>query len=185
MNPSGPCLGTRVGAGYTWLDYKTVAKRRTAFASGLVSLEEKLGLKGWRLGIYAQNRAEWVIADLAAQSLNVPSVALYDTLGVETVEFVLGHAEIPVLVTTVDKVSGVLEMSNKVPVKVIITMDSLEGKEGKVLRVWAKEKGVDLFEFGEMEVLGKKVVVRKPGKEDVASVCYTSGTFLLFECNRD
>jgi len=33
------------------------------------------------LGIYATNRTEWVIADLAAHAYSMRTVALYDTLG--------------------------------------------------------------------------------------------------------
>jgi long-chain acyl-CoA synthetase len=38
--------------------------------------------KTWNfLGIYAKNRPEWVLCDLASTAINGTSIAFYDTLG--------------------------------------------------------------------------------------------------------
>ena len=46
--------------------------------------------KNWKfLGIYSKNREEWIISELAGISQGVTTVPLYDTLGPESVEFVI------------------------------------------------------------------------------------------------
>jgi long-chain acyl-CoA synthetase len=46
--------------------------------------------KVWKfLGIYSKNREEWIISELAGISQGVTTVPLYDTLGPESVEFVV------------------------------------------------------------------------------------------------
>jgi long-chain acyl-CoA synthetase len=59
---------------------------------------------------------------MGATSYNIPFVALYDTLGTyhlivgpETSEFILNHAEVPVLLTSIDKVGFLLELAPKCP----------------------------------------------------------------------
>jgi long-subunit acyl-CoA synthetase (AMP-forming) len=41
------------------------------------------------MGIYAKNREEWVMTDIANMKNSVVSVAFYDTLGPLAVEFVI------------------------------------------------------------------------------------------------
>ena len=41
------------------------------------------------MGIYAKNREEWVLTNLANIRNNVTTVAFYDTLGPAAVEFVI------------------------------------------------------------------------------------------------
>jgi len=44
----------------------------------------------WKFfGIYSKNREEWIISELASISQGGTTVALYDTLGPQTVEFVI------------------------------------------------------------------------------------------------
>jgi long-chain acyl-CoA synthetase len=41
------------------------------------------------LGIYAKNRPEWALADLASASIGGTTIAFYDTLGPQAIEFVI------------------------------------------------------------------------------------------------
>lgn len=59
----------------------------------------------------------------------------------------------------------------------------------KVLRAWAAGKGIQLFDFAEIEALGALHPHKHllPTENEVASLCYTSGTTgqpvgLLFLC---
>jgi long-chain acyl-CoA synthetase len=70
--------------------------------------------------------------------------------------------------------------------KAIISMDSLleiptapnTASAPKVLRAWAADKGIKLFDFAEIESLGalhpRKHIT--PAEDEIASLCYTSGT---------
>ena len=41
------------------------------------------------MGIYAKNREEWILTDLANVKNSVTTIAFYDTLGPAAVEFVI------------------------------------------------------------------------------------------------
>lgn len=77
--------------------------------------------------------------------------------------------------------------------RVIISMDSLDGPtknipgsvaSGTVLRTYAKDKGVALYDWAEIEALGtqygRKHTPASPS--DVYTICYTSGTTGLPVC---
>jgi long-chain acyl-CoA synthetase len=205
LNPNGPCLGHRTctydpvtglpksWSGYQWQTYTQISKRRFDFGRGLQFVHNEVlhlpSADKWHLGIYAVNRPEWVIADFGAQLFSNVTVALYDTLGPETAEFIINHAEIPILVTSLDKVGNVLNLSAKCPkLKLIIVMDDNFPalKEAnvsplKVYKQWAIEKNVLIYTFSEIEALGRKhqIPPRLPKASDLFCICYTSGIFCL------
>ena len=69
---------------WTWAEY---AKRVADVAAGLRSLG--VG-PGSRVAVHAENRPEWVIADLAAQGLGACTVGVYPTSPAAEVEYLLG-----------------------------------------------------------------------------------------------
>ncbi|KAJ3071533.1 Long chain acyl-CoA synthetase 7 peroxisomal [Podochytrium sp. JEL0797] len=198
LNPKGNCLGQRPvffdpetktmqAKDYVWQSYEVVAERIKNFACGVVKVQKDvLGTEGRiHLGIYSVNTPEYVITDYACHRFSNTLVALYDTLGPETSEFILNHAEIPLLVTTLDKLSILVSLAPKCPLlKAVIVMDgnlcaTPELKVSLGLGKQALEKcGVKLFLFSEVEALGKKnpVAPRLPSAEDPAVISYTSGT---------
>ena len=173
---------------YKWLTYTAVNERLTWFGSGLLDLYQKNvakspgPLSGWHLGLYSINRPEWVIAEQAANAYSLVTVALYDTLGADTLSFTVNHAELPVIVCSYDKITNLLKVAHLCPrLKVIISLDRFDaGKKDSlaVLRAWALEKGIMIISFEEIETIGKqKPLAHIPPKaDDLATICYTSGT---------
>lgn len=158
---------------------------RLLFGAGMMHLYDKHvqeKQKSWCLGIFSINRYEWMVADLGAGAYSIPNVALYDTLGPETSEFIINHSEVPVLVTSVDKVAGVLELVPKCPtLKVIIVMESLfKEKETPlpILKKWAQQIGITVVSFDEVLKLGAQhpSPLRLPKADDILCLSYTSGT---------
>ncbi|CAG8442115.1 6583_t:CDS:2 [Dentiscutata heterogama] len=70
--------------------------------------------------------------------------------------------------------------------KVIISMDDLDDNDpapdaittGKVLKAWARDQGILLLDFIEVERLGQQYphIHNPPSPDDIACICYTSGT---------
>uniref|UniRef100_A0A674F7C7 Arachidonate--CoA ligase n=1 Tax=Salmo trutta TaxID=8032 RepID=A0A674F7C7_SALTR len=90
----GPCLGFRKpGEPYQWISYTEVAEQAQVLGSGLLG-------KGCQpnpeqlVGIFAQNRPEWIISELACYTFSMAVVPLYDTLGEEAMVHILNLAEI-------------------------------------------------------------------------------------------
>ena len=108
-------------------------------------------------------------------------VALYDTLGPDASAYIVGHAELPIVVSTLDKIPSLLSIAGSVPVlKVIVSMDSLNNGEGRAVVGWAKDKGIAVLEFGEIERIGAaaKRAHHPPKPEDILTIMYTSGGLL-------
>ncbi|KAF8950150.1 hypothetical protein BGZ46_004730, partial [Entomortierella lignicola] len=177
---------------YEWQTYFEVHDRITRFGSGLVKIHQDVhklpeAAQRWTLGIWAINRAEWTIASEACSAYNMVTVGLYDTLGPDAVVYGINHSECSVAVTSADHVASLLSDSDKMPgLKVVISMDPLDSiKErpgvpvmGSVLRTYAKDKGVLLYDWSEVEAIGAEF--NKPHTpatpSDIYTICYTSGT---------
>ncbi|KAG9326244.1 hypothetical protein KVV02_000959 [Mortierella alpina] len=199
LRPNGPALGSRIYdpvtdtfGTYVWQTYAQVNDRITRFGSGLVKIHQDahglatVGQK-WSLGIWAINRPEWTIASEACSAYNLVSVGLYDTLGPEAVTYGINHSECSIVVTSVDHVATLLNESSKMPgLKVIISMDDLDtgragpglAATGPILRTYAQDKGVLLYDWSEVEAIGIQHGRKHtpPTSSDVYTICYTSGT---------
>lgn len=193
-----PCLGHRpvknAATGergpYVWQTYRQINHRVTNFGSGLMNhLNHTMNdprTSNIPIGIWSINRPEWMIADLALASYSLYCVALYDTLGPDTVEYVVNHAELETIICSGDHVADLLKSKEKLPgLKTIITMDSFEEptkvgtlSKAAIIKAWAAEKGVVLLDFATIENNGKKNrrSYNYPEPEDLACIMYTSGT---------
>ncbi|EPQ50657.1 acetyl-CoA synthetase-like protein [Gloeophyllum trabeum ATCC 11539] len=187
---SSPSTDTPVHAGYyVWQTYAEVDQRRKAIGSAVCKLFERGGWEGVRdggremqtVGIWSANRPEWQIVDFALHAYGKVGVSLYDTLGKDSVEYIITHAAIPLLFASSSHISALLKLAHQglIPcLKTIVCLDSLQSEEGHVLREWAGDVGVGLLDLGQLEEEGQREV-REPmrvSKHDVACICYTSGT---------
>ncbi|KAJ2162306.1 medium-chain fatty acid-CoA ligase faa2 [Coemansia sp. RSA 552] len=183
---------------YQWLTYAETHDRVVKIGAGLAQIVQKhLGPDAGRdirlpLGLYAVNRVEWILADYAGMSQNMYAVALYDTLGADSIEYIMNHAEIQVLVCSLDKVPRLLKLRERLPLlKAIVSMDAFDPctpdvalpspfntSSVTVLRQWADAAGVALYDLPAVEAMGaaNPAALRMPRGSDVFCLCYTSGT---------
>ncbi|XP_063163226.1 long-chain-fatty-acid--CoA ligase 5 [Candoia aspera] len=178
VSENGPCLGYRKPKQpYQWLSYQQVLDRAEYLGSGLLYKGCKPSSDQF-IGIFAQNRPEWIISELACYTYSMVIVPLYDTLGPEAIVFIVNKADIStVICDKPEKAETILENceQGKMPgLKTIVLMDPFDDR--------LKEKGVtlgiEILSFQAVEALGKdnlsKPVPPKP--EDLCVVCFTSGT---------
>ncbi|KDR81465.1 hypothetical protein GALMADRAFT_239413 [Galerina marginata CBS 339.88] len=167
---------------YTWLTYGEVDTRRRYIGSALHSLFQSGKLGGGEfdtVGIWAPNSPEWQIVDIALQSYQKVSVSLYDTLGKDSVEYIIDHAHLSIIFATSDHIPTLLKVAHKVPMlKAIVCMDTLSADAAKLLREWTQSLGLFFREFSELEEFGNANLVEPIAAypDLVASICYTSGT---------
>lgn len=84
------------------------------------------------IALYAKNREEWVISDLGAMLTGITVVTLYDTLGKESIDYILNQAKIKTVVTQADKVKGLVDLKKdgKLPLmQVIIYFDEVKKED--------------------------------------------------------
>lgn len=192
--PNAPCLGfrpydsaKRTWGPYEWIDFETVQKRRAAFGVGLVELHIREGITGTRygVGLWCQNRPEWQIADLACMSQSLFSVSLYDTLGPQASEYIIGHANLACVITSLPHVPTLLKLKPRLPnLKIIIVLDPIVAGEApglskkELLDTMSSDLGVKIFSIDEVEALGDSLnrAYNPPEPSDTVTINYTSGT---------
>ncbi|XP_036919830.1 long-chain-fatty-acid--CoA ligase 5 isoform X2 [Sturnira hondurensis] len=178
VSDNGPCLGYRKPKQpYRWMSYKQVSDRAEYLGSCLLH-------KGHRpsqdcfVGVFAQNRPEWIISELACYTYSMVTVPLYDTLGAEAVIHIINKADIAtVICDTPEKASILLENVEKSltpSLKLIILMDPLK----EDLKERGEKSGVEVLSFSDAENIGKENFRKPvpPEPEDLAVICFTSGT---------
>ncbi|KAI0154362.1 AMP-binding enzyme [Xylariaceae sp. FL1272] len=193
--PNAKCLGSRPWNPttkkwenkYVWNSYAEVAERAKNFGSGVYELHRRIGVPPGNhgVGLWSQNRAEWQIADLGFMYQSIFSVSLYETLGPDTSEFIIKHADLSCVVTSLPHIPLLLALAPRIPaLKLIICMDPLDAGEQEgyskkaMLNALAEKHGVQIWSMGDVEELGAKVAhaPRPPRPEDVITINYTSGT---------
>ena len=65
------------------------------------------------LALYSKNREEWVVTDFGCLMTNITVVTLYDTLGKDSIEYILDQAHIKTLVLSADKISTILALKKE------------------------------------------------------------------------
>jgi long-chain acyl-CoA synthetase len=156
--------------------WRRYGERVRDLSLGLVSL----GLEpGGKVAIIGDNRPEWVIAELAAQSAGGASVGIYQDSTLTEVAYVIDHCDAKFVVAEdqeqVDKILGLIEQLPKVA-NVIYA-------DPRGLRRYKHEK---LLSFEEVERRGRELHASDPALfsrnvaqgqgSDLALICYTSGT---------
>ncbi|CAO3615255.1 unnamed protein product [Mucor fragilis] len=173
-----PFLGTRKKEGgvykeYEWETHRQVRTHIENFGKGLSAL----GLQRQSsLGVYSINRREWTISEIACYREAFVIVALYDTLGPEAMEHIINETEMEYIIASKDKIKNILDIKASIPmIRHIISMD--QNVDDQTMQR-AKELGVDIHTFEQVEELGADVTKESemPSVEDVATICYTSGT---------
>ncbi|CAG8514565.1 3063_t:CDS:2 [Funneliformis caledonium] len=157
---------------YVWQSYRKVQKRVSNFGSGL----RKLGLKPKDLmGFFSINTPEYVMTQLACYQYNFISVPLYDTLGVETIEYIVNQTEMVYCLATANKARHLLNMKDKLPtLKTIIITDQYDQE----ITDLAISHDVKIVNFILVEKDGSvhPVKAKNAKPDDTAIICYTSGT---------
>ncbi|KAM3612432.1 uncharacterized protein V6R79_008283 [Siganus canaliculatus] len=177
VSNNGPCLGSRKPKQpYEWISYKEVMERAENLGSAFLHKGHSKTTDSY-IGIFAQNRPEWTISELACYTYSLVSVPLYDTLGTEAVVYIINKASISTIVCDkMEKVHLVLDcvQDKGYPVKTIVVMET---PSADVVRK-GQQAGIHVISLQEMEALGKANHHQPvpPRPEDMALICFTSGT---------
>jgi len=159
---------------FTWAQYY---ERAAHFGQGLL----QLGLgAGGHVGVIAENRIEWVLTQMGAGLVGAITVGVYPTSPTAEVAYVVGHADIEVMVCEdQEQTDKVLEALEQLPrLKKIIVMET------KGLRSFAPEVRQLIATFAEVEQLGARAgqgaaideALARQRLDDIGLMIYTSGS---------
>ncbi|NXA72040.1 ACSL5 ligase, partial [Thryothorus ludovicianus] len=178
ISGDGDCLGYRKPKQpYQWLSYKQVSDRTKYLGSGLLQKGCKPTSNEF-IGIFAQNRPEWVISEYACYTYSMVAVPLYDTLGPEAIVYIVNKADIGVVICDTPAKAEVLlkncEEKKTPSLKIVILMDLFD----KELKDRGAKVGIEILSLQEVEELGRNNIREPvpPKPEDLSVVCFTSGT---------
>ncbi|XP_044500079.1 long chain acyl-CoA synthetase 6, peroxisomal-like isoform X1 [Mangifera indica] len=170
-------LGTRVrGDGtvgeYKWMTYGEAGNARTALGSGLIYH----GIpKGSCIGIYFINRPEWLIVDHACSAYSYISVPLYDTLGPDAVKYIVNHASIQAIFCVSETLNSLLSYLAEIPtVHLVVVVGGMDDQIPSL----PSSTGVQVVTHTKLLSQGCSNLqpFSPPNPDDVATICYTSGT---------
>ncbi|XP_055502821.1 long-chain-fatty-acid--CoA ligase 5 [Leucoraja erinacea] len=178
VSGNGPCLGYRKpNQPYQWLSYKQVIDRAEHLGSGLLHRGCKPSPDQY-IGIFAQNRPEWIISELACYTYSMSVIPLYDTLGADAMVYIINRAELAIVICdNINKVKVLLgncEVKLTPSLSTIILMDPFDD----ALKEQGTKCHVEVLTLKEVEDLGRENLQKPipPKPDDLSIVCFTSGT---------
>ncbi|NXG57046.1 ACSL1 ligase, partial [Hemiprocne comata] len=178
VSNNGPCLGVRKpNQPYEWISYKEVSDRAECVGSALLHRGFKPSHTQY-IGIFSQNRPEWVIIEQGCYAFSMVVVPLYDTLGTEAIAYIVNKADLSlVFCDKPDKAKLLLTSVEKGETPILNTIVIMESF-GTDLVERGKKCGVEVFSMRELEELGRahRQKPMPPKPEDLAVICFTSGT---------
>jgi len=169
--PSSPAYYVRERGGWHPTTYGAYVELVRRAARALIALGFE---PGQNLGILGFNRPEWTISLLAAQASGGASAGVYTTCSAPEVQYIVDHAESPIVVVEDEqqwaKIEAELERLPKL--RHVILMAPTTSVEHEMVLAWdaflAKADEVD------DAVIDERVEAIEP--DQVATLIYTSGT---------
>ena len=184
LHPDRPCLGERFvdsngcASNFVFRSYSECALAVRSIASGLVkesilhANDEGLIL----LGIYMKNCSSWVLAEYACYTISAATVPLYDTLGPETVQFVINQTQLSACLCSSLELHRLCNIASACPsLRYLLLNEVVASQEQYNLAAMA---GLKLFTIHDIERIGRAFpcTAIPPSAQTLATFCYTSGT---------
>lgn len=164
---------------YLWKSYDEVYEIVTSFAKTLEERDLCPTIKEddrqvRTLGIFCKTREEWVCTWIACWYIGGCIVPLYDTLGEDSVMWIIQQAELRTVVTTTPYINRIIKLKKDGKpelLKNVIIPEELSEEEVKEI----EECGLTLYMYNECIEDGRKSKIElKPDvkPETVATMCY-------------
>ncbi|CAA0812271.1 Long chain acyl-CoA synthetase 7- peroxisomal [Striga hermonthica] len=134
-----------------------------------------LFLQGSCVGLYFINRPEWLIVDHACSSYSFVSIPLYDTLGPDVVKYIVNHASVQALFCVPQTFNILLSFLSELPsVRLIVVVGGSEDQMPPL----PSTTSVKIIPYSTLHSEGSRSLqpFRVPTSDDIATICYTSGT---------
>ncbi|KAM7533296.1 hypothetical protein Aperf_G00000124682 [Anoplocephala perfoliata] len=177
--PDDPFLGWHdsLQAPYQWWTYGQVNEKVEACGSGLLELPELVRKSVKCVGIYAISCPAWKIVQFGCWAYGMVVVTLYDTLGQEAMTHICNESELTVAICDTPERAGKLIKSHSAyPELKYIILVSPMGELEHLRNSAGNDLQIILFD----DLLALGSANHKPvcphGADDLAMICYTSGT---------
>ncbi|KAF0697829.1 Aste57867_11516 [Aphanomyces stellatus] len=169
---------------YVWETYAQVYQRIENLAKGLAheKMLETTADGDRPLCLYMKNRPEWVMGQYAAILCGGFGVALYDTLGENSTQFILTQTLAPTVLCTTAELANILALKPTTPTLQHVILVDVD-VPSQALLAQAASLGLNLTTMTQVEAIGGRDDVCglighfvAPALKDVYVMLYTSGT---------
>ncbi|XP_039279984.1 long-chain-fatty-acid--CoA ligase 4 isoform X2 [Nilaparvata lugens] len=173
IQPNGRVFKKYVLGEYKWKTYEEVNMLASHFGKGLRELGHQ---PKQNIVIFAETRAEWMVAAHGCFKQNIPVVTIYATLGEDAIAHGINETEVNIVITTYDllpKFKNILKDTPKVQT-LIYMEDQLKKPD-----LDGFKKGTEIITFSSVIEKGKTSKISEnssPTKNDTAIIMYTSGS---------
>ncbi|KAL0895201.1 hypothetical protein ABMA27_013641 [Loxostege sticticalis] len=157
---------------YVWRTYTDVEREAKQFGAGL----RELGCRPRQnIVMFAETRAEWMVAAHGCFKQSIPVVTIYATLGDEAIAHGINETEVSTVITTHDLLPKFRKILAKTPK--VDTIIFMEDQLQKTNRDGFKE-GIRIVAYKEVLEKGanSKIDTVPPSPNDTAIIMYTSGS---------
>ena len=172
VQPNGKVFKKWKMGAYSWNSYVDVDVLSTYFGMGLRELGQKYRQN---LCIFADTRAEWMVAAQACFKQTFPVVTLYTNLGEEAIVHAINQTEVKIVITTHELMPKFKQILAKTPkVACIIFMEDQINETDRT----NYKTGVEIIGYKEVIEKGKvsQFHPNLPEPSDPAIIMYTSGS---------
>lgn len=174
LSNDGDYLGWKTSSTtpFKWLKYSEVNDIAEQIGSAFVHFGLEAAKETF-IGIFAKNRPEWCMTANACEAFSFVSVPLYDTLGDEAINFILLQTELKLVVCD-DSAKALHLMNSSSSLKYIVVIENISDEA----RARAQECNIQIHSMEQIKEIGKNNLSKPvpPKTNDLATICYTSGT---------
>ena len=152
MQPNGRVFKKYRMGEYKWKSFCEIERAAHFFGCGL----RKLGQQPKQnIVLFAETRAEWMIAAHGCFKQNMPIVTVYATLGDEGVAHCINETEVTTIVTSHELLPKFKTLLSQIPkvTKIIVMEDQLKPTETTGFK-----EGVEVYKFQEVIQMGEQNV---------------------------
>lgn len=160
---------------YTWNTYQQLGSRVEDVAAGLVKFCD-LKSKD-KVIIYAETKAEWMVAAQSCFRQNAIVVTIYATLGEDGVSFGINQTRAPIIVCDNKLLKTVVKVLPQCPhLKFIVTIGDVDA--ALVAKIAQSRPEIKVTKMDDLAKTGSASPVQPqpPSANDTAVIMYTSGT---------
>ncbi|CAD8084657.1 unnamed protein product [Paramecium sonneborni] len=179
-NATRYCLGSFINNDFQFITYSQVQEEAIHLGSGIKTwglaneINEYQNYKLKLLGVFSKNRREWMILDIANIFYGYTMVPFYDTLGPDSIPFILNQTNIETMFLSADATKSLLTCKEKGKLQNLVLFDPINEELEREL----KNKGYKLFKYQDVVENGRQQIqpLAQTYPETIYTICYTSGT---------
>lgn len=129
------------------------------------------------LGIFLKNSSAWVVAENACYYLSAVTVPLYDTLGPDTLEFIINQTGLTTIICSSRELKVLAKVANKCPSFQAVIITDLTIPHTMCVELM-RSVNIKVISLHDLERIGEAYPSppKPPQATDIATICYTSGT---------